>query len=74
MKIVNISKIVQYPKVDLADGQTAVIRIMPKARIDLPEGATLNQHWLSLNPRILHIFKEEPRIVDVETDEDSGDE
>jgi len=74
MKIVNVSKIVQYPKIDLVDGKTATIRVMPKARIDLPEGSVINQHWLSINPRVLHIFKEEKQVVDVKTDEDSGDE
>ena len=74
MKIVNLSKLVQYPVIDTKDGAQAKFRIMPKARVDLPEGATVNDHWLSSNPRTIQVLAERQTIFNVGIDQHSGDQ
>lgn len=60
MIICNISAIPQMVQIDTADGKTTEIRVMPKARPMLPPGAVVNARWLAVNPRIIHIFEEQP--------------
>jgi len=74
MIICNISTIPQMVKLDMEDGATAEIRVMPKARPELPPGATVNQRWLAMNPRCIHVFPEQKKqpvyTVPTTTDEE----
>ena len=59
MIICNISAVPQMVQLDNPDGTIAEIRVMPKARPTLPPGTTVNQRWLAMNPRTIHIFPDQ---------------
>lgn len=48
--IVNLTREPQYPEVLGPSGAKTSIRIMPRGRVDLPPGYTLNPRWVAANP------------------------
>lgn len=49
IRIANTSRIPQHVGIITADGKKASVRLMPKRRGDLPEGATLDPNWMALH-------------------------
>ena len=63
MKVINLTRVTQFPDVRHKDGKLDTIRIAPRGRVDLRDGMTVDIRWRELNPDTVQIH-EDPKPVE----------
>lgn len=61
--VVNMSQIPQTPDIILKDGRKTQIRVYPRQRCGLPEGALLCPRWVAMNPNTVQLVPERKTYV-----------
>ena len=68
MEIANTSNIPHIVALDRGE-EKLEIRVMPKSKVSLPPGTTVNARWLAMNPRAIHVFKSQKTYPAQHTEE-----
>lgn len=62
MKVINLTRVTQFPDVRHKDGKLDTIRIAPRGRVDLREGMVVDTRWMELNPDTVRIHADEKPV------------
>lgn len=58
MKIVNLTRLTQQIDVRHADQRLDRVQLMPRRKLDLGPGLTVDRRWLEQNPQVIEIHGE----------------
>jgi hypothetical protein len=61
--VINLTTLTQHVGVIHADGRSDSVQIMPRRRVHLRTGMTVDPRWLGLNPTAVRVQKPEPQQV-----------
>ena len=61
--VINLTTLTQHVGVIHADGRSDSVQVMPRRRVHLRTGMTVDPRWLGLNPTAIRVQKPQSRQV-----------
>lgn len=61
--VINVSRVPQQVGLILSNGEKSYSRIMARSRAHIQEGATVDPHWLAMNPGVVKTTETQQPVV-----------
>jgi hypothetical protein len=66
--VINVSRVPQQVGLILSNGEKSYSRVMARSRAQLQDGATVDPHWLAMNPGVVKITEvQQPAVAQAKT-------
>lgn len=66
--VINVSRVPQQVGLILSNGKKSFSRIMARSRAQIEDGATVDPHWLAMNPGVVKITEtQKPAVPQAKT-------